>query len=669
MSALPPEALRRRCDRGALAGVEAAADTVPAAQAEALAGLDLALEIDRPGFHAFVMGATPALRRALSLARARHWAATRAAPADRILLHDFDHPDRPLALALPAGTAHRLATTWQSALRAPDPARLAATIQGLPDGVVQRLQGIAAHAMEFKGAADDARFGICVLVANDPAAGAPVVEARAHDVASLFGRIEYRVACGGRQTDHTRVRAGAVQHALGGCLILDAERLLAEEGAWEHLKQALSDGRVRIPGPAPECGVWPESIEPEPIGGRFRLVLQGERELYYALLDADPEFASLVGMPVDLADDWPRDAASEREYAALLLRFAGEDGLPPLAPEALASLIEHAARLAEDAERLSADPAPLRRVLHEAGHHAGRTGAARIEAEHVAAALAARRRRGGRIAERYRDAILRQTVRIETEGARIGQVNGLALVELGEARFGHPTRIAATVRYGEGELIDIQREVDLAGSLHAKGVLTLGAFLATRFASSQPLSLSATLTFEQMYGEVEGDSASMAELCALLSAIGDLPVQQGIAVTGSVDLYGNMQAIGGVNEKIEGFFELCAARGLTGEQGVVIPESNVKHLMLAETVVAACAEGRFHVWAVADVDAAIARLTGLPAGEPDENGVVPPGSVNYRVAARLMQYSGLRQAFSGLAPAPRRVRRIRRRKGGRRPTG
>ncbi|HEX8963459.1 MAG TPA: S16 family serine protease, partial [Rhodocyclaceae bacterium] len=269
-------------------------------------------------------------------------------------------------------------------------------------------------------------------------------------------------------------------------------------------------------------------------------------------------------------------------------------------------------------------------------------------------ALAARRERTGRLRRSVNEYIERGIHMIDVAGERVGQVNGLAVIDPGDEMFGHPVRITATVRLGEGDIVDIEREAELGGAIHSKGVMILSSFLGARFARNLPLSLGASLVFEQSYGPVEGDSASLAELCALLSALADAPIRQSIAMTGSVNQHGRVQAIGGVNEKIEGFFEVCRKRGLTGEQGVIIPESNVKHLMLNDEVIAACAEGKFRIWPVDHVDDAIELLTGVPAGTPDDRGIIATGSINYLVAVRLAEMSQLRQEFGA---GPKRKRR------------
>ena len=491
------------------------------------------------------------------------------------------------------------------------------------------------------------RYQINVLVDRNGLTGAPVVAPDHPAYPNLIGRVEHVEHLGALVTDFTLIKSGALHQANGGYLILDAHKLLMEPYAWEGLKRALRAREIRVESLGQMLSlVNTVSLDAMPIPLDVKVILVGERELYYLLQAYDPDFAELFKVVADFEDELPRAAASHLDYARVIATLARKEDLLAFERAACARLIEHAAREVEDAERLSSNMQGLLNLMREADFIARRAGAGRVGVEAIEAAVEARQTRTGRFNAQLQEAILRGNLHIETGGERVGQVNGLAIVDLGDSRFAHPVRITAAVRLGEGEVIDIQKEASLSGALHSKGVMTLTAFLATRFANALPLSLTASLSFEQTYAEVEGDSASMAELCALLSAIGDLPLRQSLAITGSVDQYGRMQPIGGVNEKIEGFFDICAARGLNGEQGVLIPADNVKHLMLKRAVVEACRAGQFRIWPIADVDEAIELLSGLPVGHPDAQGVVPEGSVNYRVAARIIQYSTLRQSFS-----------------------
>jgi lon-related putative ATP-dependent protease len=464
---------------------------------------------------------------------------------------------------------------------------------------------------------------------------------------NLLGRIEHVERFGTLVTDFTLIRAGALHRANGGYLVLDAHRLLGQPFAWEGLKRALRARELRPESLARMLSLSStKSLEPEPVPLDVKVVLIGERLLYFLLYELDPEFRELFKVAADFEDVVDRDPEGEALYARLVATLARRLGLLALERDAVCAVIERAARLAEDAHRITARVEHVADLLREADHWARQRNAPHVAAGDVRRAVDERRRRGDRLSTRTREAILRGTVAIDTAGTEIGQVNGLAVYPLGEFAFAQPTRITATVRLGEGEIVDIERESKLGGNIHSKAMMILGAYLSARYAEEIPLSLQARVAFEQTYGGVEGDSASAAELCALLSAVSELPLRQSLAVTGSIDQLGRIQAIGGVNEKIEGFFDLCNARGLTGEQGVIIPAANVAHLMLREDVVAACADGRFRVYAVEHADDVMELLTGLPAGEPDDEGNLPEQCVTARVMERVARFFALRREYA-----------------------
>jgi len=483
-----------------------------------------------------------------------------------------------------------------------------------------------------------------------PPCGAPVLLDDHPTYANLVGRIDHVAHMGTLLTNFTLIRAGSLHRANGGVLMLDAAKVLSEPLSWAGLKRALKSARVVIES-MPQALGWVNTLplEPEPVPLNLKIVLFGDRQLHHLLQALDPEFDDLFKVVADFEEEVPRQAESCEALARWLGFTAREQGLRPLTRDAVACLVDHAARLAEDGARLSTHTRALGDLLHEADAQAAHEGRGVIDRVDVCAAQAARVRRADRVRDSVHDELLRGTLLVSTEGEHIGQVNGLVVAQWGEFRFAYPMRITATTRLGDGELVDIERESTLGGPLHAKGVMILAAFLGARYAQELPLSLAASLVFEQSYGPVEGDSASLAELCALLSALALVPVQQGLAVTGSINQFGRVQAIGGVNEKIEGFFDLCRQRGLDGHQGVLIPRANVQHLMLRDDVVQAVAQGRFHVHAVDDVDQAIELLTGVPAGAPNAKGEVPPGTVNHLVASRLVELSMLRQAWSSAA--------------------
>jgi len=453
---------------------------------------------------------------------------------------------------------------------------------------------------------------------------------------------------GALTTDFRLIKPGALHRANGGYLILEARTLLTQPFAWEGLKRALRSGEIRIESPREVSGVISTvTLEPEPIPLNVKVALIGDRELYYMLQQVDPDFAELFRVVADFNEVMTRDEESQQAYARLIAHFVRENKLRPFDRQAVARVIEHSSRRVGDAERLSTRVREIADLLSEANYWAGEAGHDIVREEDVQRAIDEQIYRLDRIRERSQESILRDIVLIETTGEAIGQINGLTVLQIGDFTFGRPTRITARARLGTGDVLDIEREVALAGPIHSKGMLIMQGFVGERYGVYDPLSFSANLVFEQSYGGVEGDSASVAETCALLSALGQVPLKQSLAVTGSINQHGYVQTIGGVNEKIEGFFDLCRARGLTGEQGVIIPRSNVKHLMLRQDVVEAVENGQFHVYAISTIDQALELLTGMPAGEPDEEGNYPPDTVNGRVQARLKELAERRLRFSG----------------------
>ncbi|MCG6925972.1 MAG: AAA family ATPase [Acidobacteria bacterium] len=494
------------------------------------------------------------------------------------------------------------------------------------------------------------RYAVNVLVTRDNP-GAPVVYEDHPTHANLVGRIEYISELGNLVTDFTLIQAGALHRANGGYLIVDARKLLTQPMAWDELKRSLRSQVLRVDSLVRALSIInTASLEPEPIPLDVKVVLVGERQLYYLLSGLDPDFCELFKVAADFEEQLDRTPEGEALYARLLGTFARKEGLRPLDPGAVARSVEHSSRRAGDSEKLQVHAESLADLLREADYLAGEAGAEVVSATHIQAAIDAWIRRASRIREHVQEDIRRGTVLIDTRGEETGQVNGLSVVQLGEYSFGRPSRITARVRLGNGSVVDIEKEVALGGPLHSKGVLILSGFLGQRFASERPLSLAASLVFEQSYSGIDGDSASCGELVALLSALADAPVKQGRGITGSVNQHGQVQPIGGVNEKVEGFFDVCQGVGLTGEEGVLIPAANVKHLMLRRDVVEAAEKGLFHVWPIETVDQAVELLTGLPAGERGEDGRYPEGSVNRRADDRLNEFAKKARAFGRGAP-------------------
>jgi lon-related putative ATP-dependent protease len=480
------------------------------------------------------------------------------------------------------------------------------------------------------------RYQVNVIVDNGGRHGAPVIYEDNPTHQTLVGRVEYIARFGSLVTDFNLLTPGALHRANGGYLMLEAQRLLSGNYGWASLKRALNAGEIRIETLEQLLSLASTvSLQPEPIPLDVKIVLLGAPLLYYLLSGADDDFKELFKIAADFDDRVERTPQTTLLYARFIAGLVRREKLLPFDRGAVARVIERAARLAGDADRLSAGLRETVDLLQEASQLAAGAGKTTVTAAEVQTAIEAQFRRGDRIYRRLQEEIGRKTIRIETDGEQIGQVNGLSVMTLGGLSFGNPSRITARIRLGRGEVVDIEREVELGGPLHSKGVLILNGFVGGRFGGTRPLSLNASLVFEQSYGGVDGDSASAAELFALLSALAEVPISQSFAVTGSVDQLGRIQAIGGVNEKIEGFFDACRVTGFTGRQGVIIPMSNVKHLMLRQDVVTAAAEERFCIVPIETVDQGMALLTGLAAGEPDAEGNYPAGTVNHRIAARL----------------------------------
>lgn len=490
------------------------------------------------------------------------------------------------------------------------------------------------------------RYRVNLLLSHQTNGGAPIVYEDLPGYNNLVGRIEHRAHLGALETDFTMIRPGALHKANGGYLMLDALKLLMQPFAWETLKRVLQSKEIRIESLAQITSlISTQSLEPEPIPLDLKVVLVGERYIYYLLEALDPEFPELFKVAVDFDDRLERTDGNEQRFAQFVAGLARQHDLRPLRREAMARIIEQAMRLADDNERLSTHMRSLIDLLQEADYWAGEERHEVVTWEDVQCAIDAQIHRADRIRERLQEEVQRGTLLIATEGEKVGQINGLSVMMLGGHGFGHPTRITAVARLGKGQVVDIEREVELGGPIHSKGVLILSGFIAGRYAPDLPLTLSASLVFEQSYGGVEGDSASSAELYALLSALAGAPIKQSFAVTGSVNQLGEVQAIGGVNEKIEGFFEVCRQRGLTGEQGVLIPAANVKHLMLRQEVVDAVREGRFAIYPVETIDQGMELLTGLPAGTRGTEGKYPEESINRRVEETLIRYAERMQSL------------------------
>ena len=507
-------------------------------------------------------------------------------------------------------------------------------------------QGPGNMPTEEMQAASMVRYRVNVLVDHGATKGTPVLYEDNPCYNNLLGRVEHVSHMGTLLTDFTLIKPGMLHLANGGYLVIDAMQLLMQPFAWDSLKRCLRSREIRIESLGQSLSlVSTVSLEPEPLPLDIKVVLVGDRMLYYMLHELDPEFSKFFKVAVDFEDQMDRSPKNVMLYARLIATLVRKAALMHFDKGAVARVIEFSSRHAEDAEKLTMEIRSIADLLEESNYWAKQGASKVVKAEHVEKAMVQATQRLSRIQTRWREETLRGTFIIDTDGEKVGQINGLSVIQLGGHAFGHPGRITAQVRMGGGEVIDIEREVNLGGSLHSKGMMILSGYLMGHFVSDKPLSLSASIVFEQSYNGVDGDSASSTELYALLSALSGLPIKQSLAVTGALSQMGEVQAIGGVNEKIEGFFELCKARGLTGDQGVLIPAANVKHLMLHPEIVEAVKQKQFHIYPINHVDEGIAILTGVNAGKRNANGKFPKNSVNGRVEQRLVQFAEQSRAF------------------------
>ena len=489
------------------------------------------------------------------------------------------------------------------------------------------------------------RYKVNNLTLQHDAETTPIVYVDNPTYQNLVGRSEHLSRMGNLITDFTLLKPGALHSANGGYLIIDAHKLLSQPYAWEGLKRTLNAGQIRIESPEQMLNIGSTIIlESEPIPLSVKVILLGDRSLYYQLHDYDPEFSELFRVQVDFEEDLDRNHENTMLLARLIASVVRKERLLPIERSAIAEVVDFAARQVEDQEKISIHMRSIADLLREADYHARYESKRTIRRKEIRYAIKQQSYRASRIEDHIDESIRRGDTLIDCTGQRVGQVNGLSVLAMGDHTFGQPSRISATTHIGDGQVIDIEREVELGGAIHSKGVLILSAFIASRYAQQHPMALSASITFEQSYGMVDGDSASMAELCAILSSLINLPVAQSLAITGSMNQFGEAQPIGGVNQKIEGFFKVCKERGLTGEQGVIIPDSNIKNLMLDAEVIQAVEEQRFAIYAVTHVDQALELLTNTPIGTPGRNGHFPKHSINAKVLARMKEMSRLRHA-------------------------
>ncbi len=494
---------------------------------------------------------------------------------------------------------------------------------------------------QLKGQQEEDRFGkfkVNVVVKNVPDSGAPIILLDHPTQGNLVGKVERIQQFGALVTDFSLIKGGALHRANGGFLLIDARKLLLQPYSWDSLKRALASKEIKIEAPSEDTSFATISLDPQPIPLDVKVVMTGDAELYELLSERDPDFTDYFKVEADFGGVIDRTDENEIEYAKLIGSLSKKKNLRSLNKQAVAKIIEYSSRLADDTEKLTAHVASIGDLLKEADYWARKSKASQIGKNHIEQAIKSQIYRADRINRAMLEQIDKGTILMDVKGERVGQINGLVVYNFTRNSFGKPARITTQVRLGRGEFINIEREVEMSGPIHSKGVLILQALISNRFAKHSPLSLSASIVFEQSYGGVDGDSASSTEYYCMLSAIANLPIKQSLAVTGSINQFGEIQPIGGVNEKIEGFFEVCKYNGLTGKQGVIIPRTNVVNLMLREEVVEAVENGQFHIYAIDTVDDGIELLTGVPAGKPDKRGRFPKGSVNCLVQQSLDEY-------------------------------
>jgi lon-related putative ATP-dependent protease len=483
-----------------------------------------------------------------------------------------------------------------------------------------------------------AKFKVNVIVKNVANSGAPIITLDYPTQGNLVGKVERIQQYGALLTDFTLIKSGALHQANGGFLLLDARKVLEQPYAWDSLKRAIASKRIKIEAPTEETSFTTISLDPEPIPLDIKVVLTGDFEIYEFLSERDPDFRDFFKVEADFGTIMDRNSENEIEYAKLIGSLSQKKKLRSLNKQAVARVIEYASRLADDAQKLTAHISSIGDLLREADYWARKSNSKQIGKNHIEQAIEAQVYRSDRVKKAMLEEIGKGTILMDVTGERIGQINGLVVYDFGRYSFGKPARITTQVRIGKGDFVDIEREISMSGPIHTKGVLILKSLISNRFAKHSPLSLSASIVFEQSYGGVDGDSASSTEYYCMVSAITGIPIKQNIAVTGSINQFGEIQPIGGVNEKIEGFFDVCSNEGLTGTQGVIIPRTNIDNLMLRSDIVQAVEEGRFSIYAIDTVDDGIEILTGIKAGTPNAKGEYPQGTINNKVQQSLKQY-------------------------------
>ncbi len=524
-------------------------------------------------------------------------------------------------------------------------------LKGILDDIARNLEQLKPGSVESSGTGSEGqvifdRYRVNLLVNNAETQGTPVVFENSPNYYNLFGKIEYNTQLGTLSTDHTMIKAGAIHRANGGYIVLQARDVLSDQGVWETLKRILKNRECLVENIGEQFRMVPTvSLRPEPIPLNIKVILVGSYQIYSMLRSVDEDFQKFFKVKVDFDTEMPRTAENLAHYSAFVGAVCTREKLRHFDRTGLAELIEYGSRLAGHQNKLSTKFNEVIEVVYEASSWAEIENASVVGSAHVIKAINEKVYRCNRIEEKMQDMMLKEVLMVATDGEAIGKINGLSVLDFGDYSFGRPSCITASTFMGKEGVVNIEREADMSGSSHTKGVLTLVGYLGQKFAQKRPLQLTARITFEQLYDGVDGDSASSTELYCILSSLSGLPVSQGIAVTGSVNQKGDIQPVGGVTEKVEGFFNLCRDRGLTGKQGVVIPARNIDNLMLNHQVVQAVAERKFHIYAVSRVEEGIELLTGFEAGEADEKGNYPEGTVFRLVDQKLSEYASSLKDF------------------------
>src|SRR5437879_734744 len=670
---LSPEKLRLECPPDQV-GCETSAELGPVdgiiGQDRALKALKFGVEMKGKGFNVYVAGPPITGKRPAARSFLENIAKTRPVPPDWIYVNNFQNPYEPKTLRLPPGRAKVFQKDMKK-LR-DDSVRyaigglmtnLVARYDGLPD-VVQHLNELRDDIMEntelfTPGGTEEKpdseqqnplektlpdflfrRYDVNVIVDNSELKGAPVISEDNPTATNLLGKFENESRFEALTTDFTLIKGGSLHRANGGYLILRAIELLKNQFSYDGLKRVLQSGSILIEETGQRLGVAStKTLVPQPIPLNVKVILVGDHEIYQALYTQDPDFGILFKVKAHFDDSIERNDQNQKTYGSFVHSLCEREGLNHLEAPALAKVVEYGSRLAEDQTKLSTKFPEIADLVREANFYAVQDGANLVKEVHIKKALDEKVYRSNLLDEKVKEMIERGIILIDTSGTQVGQVNGLSVISLGDFDFGQPSRITASLGLGRRGIIDIERESRMGGQTHTKGVLIISGYLENKYAHDKPLSLSCRLVFEQSYGGVDGDSASSTELYAILSALSELPIKQNLAVTGSVNQKGEVQAIGGVNEKIEGFYKTCKVKGLRGDEGVMIPRSNVQHLMLNEQVVEAVRQGRFHIYPVSTIDEGMETLTGVKAGQLKRDGTYYSGTVNYRVNKRLSEMS------------------------------